>query len=76
MPRSGMHSDVRDLLRPWLGDDLALVNPLSDQDLMRLSEALANARRDQAKALAAASSEALRQMPAPMRATIGRILGR
>jgi hypothetical protein len=71
-----MRSDVRDLLRPWLGDDLALVDPLSDQDLVRLSDALTTARRDQAKALAAASDEALRQMPAPMRATIGRILGR
>jgi hypothetical protein len=70
-----MRSDVRDLLRPWLGNDLALVDPLSDQDLLRLSDALTTARRNQAKALAAASSEALRQMPAPMRTTIRRILG-
>jgi hypothetical protein len=71
-----MRSDMRDLLKPWLGDDLALVDPLSDQDLSRLGDALTTARRNQTRALAAASSEALRQMPAPMRATIGRILGR
>jgi hypothetical protein len=71
-----MRSDMRDQLRPWLGDDLALVDPLSDQDLSRLGDALTTARRNQARALAVASSEALRQMPAPMRATIGRILGR
>jgi hypothetical protein len=71
-----MRSDVRDLLRPWLGDDLTLVDSLSDQELMQLNDALTTARRNQAKALAVASSEALHQMPAPMRATIGRILGR
>lgn len=71
-----MRSDVRDMLRPWLGDDLTLLDPLSDQELMQLSDAITTARRDQAKALAVASDEAVRQMPAPMRAMIGRVLGR
>jgi hypothetical protein len=71
-----MRSDVRDLLTPWLGEDLTVLESLSDQELTQLCDALATARRNQAKALAAASDEALRQMPAPMRGTVARILGR
>jgi hypothetical protein len=71
-----MRSDVRDKLRAFLGDDLTLVEPLSDAELTRLCTALEAARRGQARALAAASEEAVRQMPAPLRGTIGKILGR
>jgi hypothetical protein len=71
-----MRSDVRDKLRAFLGDDLTLVEALPDEELARLSTALEAARRGQARALAAASEEAVRQMPAPLRGTIGKILGR
>jgi|tagenome__1003787_1003787.scaffolds.fasta_scaffold19878608_2 hypothetical protein len=71
-----MRSDVRDKLRAFLGDDLTLVEALPDEELARLCTALEAARRGQARALAAASEEAVRQMPAPLRGTIGKILGR
>lgn len=71
-----MRSDVRDLLRPWLGDDLAFLEPLSDGELAQLCGALATARRNQAEALAAASDEAYRQMPGPLRSGIAKLLGR
>jgi hypothetical protein len=71
-----MRSDVRDKLRAFLGDDLTLVEALPDAELARLCTALETARRGQARALAAASEEAVRQMPAPLRGTIGKILGR
>ena len=49
---------------------------LSDTKLEELYGALLAARKRQAVALAAASEEALRQMPAPLRGSIVRILGR
>jgi hypothetical protein len=71
-----MRSDVRDLLRPWLGEDVAFLERLSDDELARLCDALRAARRAQAKALAVASDEAMRQMPAPLRSGIARLVGR
>lgn len=74
--KSGMRSDVREVLGRWLGEDARVVNPLSDQELEQLHDALVTARKNQAKALAAASDEAMRQLPALARTSIGRILGR
>lgn len=71
-----MRSDGPDLLRRWLGADARVVAALSDQELRVLHEALVVARKDQARALAAASDEALRQMPALLRGSVGKILGR
>jgi hypothetical protein len=71
-----MRGDVGDLLRTWLGEDIAFLGRLSDDELARLCDALAAARRAQGKALAAASDEALRQMPAPLRSGIARLVGR
>ena len=71
-----MRSDVRERLRPWLGEDVAFLERLSDDELALLCDALASARREQAKALAAASDEAYRQMPAPLRRGIARLVGR
>ncbi len=71
-----MRSDVRDLLRPWLGEDVAFLEGLSDDELARLCDALATARREQAKAIAVATDEALRQMPSPVRRGIARLVGR
>jgi len=71
-----MRSDVRDLLRPWLGEDVAFLERLSDDELGQLCDALGVARRAEAKAIAAASDEALRQMPAPLRSGIARLVGR
>jgi len=71
-----MRSDVRDKLQAFLGDDLTLVEALPDEGLTRLCTALETAWRGQARALAAASDEAVQQMPAPLRGTIGKILGR
>ena len=45
-------------------------------ELAQLCDALRVARRAQAKAIAAASDEALRQMPAPLRSGIARLVGR
>jgi hypothetical protein len=70
-----MRSDVRDLLTEWLGTDLRAVEVLPDKDLEVLYAAVLAARKRQAMALAAASEEALRQMPAPVRGTVRKILG-
>jgi hypothetical protein len=71
-----MRNDVQDALRRWLGADLRAVDLLTDHDLEQLHHAFTSARKGQAAALASASDEALRQMPAPMRAGVARILGR
>ncbi|MPZ82581.1 MAG: hypothetical protein GEV28_20135 [Actinophytocola sp.] len=71
-----MRSDVPDLLRRWLGEDARIVDALSDQELEELHSALVAARKSQARALASASDEALRQMPALVRGGVGKILGR
>jgi hypothetical protein len=52
-----------------------VVDALSDEELGELHAALVAARKRQAAALAAASAEALRQMPAPLRARFGEIVG-
>jgi hypothetical protein len=49
---------------------------LSEQDLAELHAALETARKRQAAALAAATDEALRQMPAPLRGSIHANLSR
>jgi hypothetical protein len=71
-----MRNDVPDALRRWLGEDTRAVDVLSDHDLEQLHNAFTSARNGQAAALAAASDEALRQMPAPLRAGVAKILGR
>lgn len=71
-----MRGDVRDALRRWLRDDARVVEALSDHELEQLHTALVAARKNQARALAAASDEALRQMPALLRTTVGKIVGR
>lgn len=52
------------------------MEPLSDEELTGLHDVLAAARANQARAIAAASAEALQQMPAPLRAGVGKLLGR
>lgn len=71
-----MRGEVLDTLRRWLMDDVRVVEGLSDQDLEALHTALTTARRRQARALQAASDEALRQMPTLLRNTIGKMVGR
>jgi len=71
-----MRNDVRNVLERWLGADVRAVAVLSDKDLEELRNALTAARNSQAKALAAASDEALRQMPALLRGGVAKILGR
>ena len=71
-----MRSDVRVVLRHWLGADVRAVEGLSDDALDELQSALVEARKRQARALAAASDEALRQMPPVVRGTVSRLLGR
>jgi hypothetical protein len=71
-----MRSDVRMVLRHWLGADVRAVEGLSDEALDELRDALTAAREQQARALAAASDEALRQMPPMVRGTVSRLLGR
>ncbi len=71
-----MRSDVRAVLRHWLGADVRAVEGLSDDALDELQAALVEARKRQARALAAASDEALRQMPPVVRRTVSRLLGR
>jgi len=70
-----MRSNVRDALRRWLGADSGVVDGLSDQELTQLHSALVSARQRQARALASASDEALRQMPALLRTSVGKIVG-
>jgi len=64
------------VLRRWLGTDAGLLDSLSERDLSELHDALRTARGRQARALAAATDEAMRQMPALVRASIARIVGR
>lgn len=71
-----MRSNLQNELTSWLGEDLTLLDALSDDELAGLHDAFVTARRGQAKSLAEASDEALRQMPATVRGTVGRILGR
>jgi hypothetical protein len=71
-----MRSDVRDELRRWFGADARALDVLTDTELAQLHEVMAAAKASQAKDLAAASEEAMRQMPAVLRQGIGRILGR
>ncbi len=71
-----MRSDVRDELKRWLGADARALDILTDAQLAQLHEVVAAAKASQAKALAAASEESMRQMPAVLRQGIGRILGR
>jgi hypothetical protein len=70
-----MRGEVRDVLRRWLGEDARVLDALSDEELGTLHVALVSARKRQAAALAAASEEALRQMPALLRARFGEIVG-
>ncbi|MFI7672707.1 hypothetical protein [Actinophytocola sp. NPDC049390] len=67
---------MRAVLRHWLGADVRAVEGLSDDALDELQRALVEARRRQARALAAASDEALRQMPPVVRRTVSLLLGR
>jgi hypothetical protein len=59
-----------------LGADARAVDVLSDQELEELHAALTAARKRQARALAVASEEALRQMPALLRRSVAKIMGR
>jgi hypothetical protein len=68
--------DVREALRRWLGADARVVAGLSDEELAELHSALVTARKRQAAALAAASDEAFRQMPAFLRDSFHEFLGR
>lgn len=70
-----MRGDVREVLTQWLGADVRAVEGLSDDAASDLSDALVAARKRQARALRAASDEALRQMPPVLRSTVSRILG-
>ena len=71
-----MQGDLREALRRWLAADAGVLDGLSDQDLAELHAALAAARKRQARALAAATDEAMRQLPALVRASVARIVGR
>jgi hypothetical protein len=71
-----MRSDVRDELERWLGADARALSVLTEAELAQLHDVVAAAKESQAQALAAASEEAVRQMPAVLRQGIGRILGR
>lgn len=71
-----MGDDVRDELGQWLGADTRALDALGDHDLEELRAALVTARKNQARALAAASEEALRQMPPLLRVSVSKILGR
>ena len=55
-------------------EDALLLHGLSDQELMELHNAVEAARRRQAEALAAASDQALRQLPALLRRSVSKIL--
>jgi cytochrome c553 len=71
-----MQGDLREALRRWLAADAEVLDGLSDQDLAELHAAIASARKRQARALAAATDEAMRQLPALVRASVARIVGR
>jgi hypothetical protein len=70
-----MGSDVRDVLRHWLGADVRAVEGLPDPALEELRDALTAARERQARALAVASDEAFRQLPPVLRRSVSRLLG-
>lgn len=70
-----MRGDVRVVLKHWLGADVRTVERLPDEALEEFRGALVAARDRQARALAAASDEALRQMPPVVRGTVSRLLG-
>lgn len=70
-----MHSNVRDELRRWLGTGTRAVDVLSEEDLAELHRAFTSARVEQARALARASAEAERQLPAVLRGRVARMLG-
>ena len=72
----GVRGEMRDAVSRLFGEDAPVVDVLSDRELEELHDALLDARKRQAVALAAASEEALRQMPAPLRGSIVKILGR
>lgn len=59
-----------------MGADASIVDALSDQEVEEFHTVLVAARNGQAAALAAASEEAVRQMPALLRASVAEILGR
>ncbi|GAB3435293.1 hypothetical protein [Actinophytocola sediminis] len=71
-----MRGDLQDALRRWLAADAGVLDGLSERDLAELQDALLTARRRQARALAAATDEAMRQMPTLVRASIARFVGR
>jgi hypothetical protein len=71
-----MQGDSRDALRHWLAADAGVLDALSEQDLARLHSALVAARTRQARALDSATEEAMRQMPALLRGSIAKIVGR
>jgi hypothetical protein len=64
------------VVKGWLGADALLVDRLSDRQVAELHGAFELARKRQAEAIAAASEEALRQMPALLRGSVSKILGR
>lgn len=59
----------------WLGADVRAVEGLPDHALEELRDVLTAAKDRQARALAAASDEAFRQMPPVVRGTVGQLLG-
>jgi hypothetical protein len=71
-----VREELRDAVRRLFGAAAPVVDMLSDKELQELRGALSKARKRQAEALAMASEEALRQMPAPLRGSIVKILGR
>jgi hypothetical protein len=74
--KSGMGGDVRDVLKGLLGEDARAVDLLSDEELEQLHGALETARRNQARALAAATEEAMAQLPPLLRGSVRRFLVR
>ncbi len=63
----GVADDVRAVVTHWLGAEAPIADRLSDAELAELWAAFLAARKRQAAALAAASEEAFRQMPAVVR---------
>lgn len=73
-----MRSDVRDVLDRLLsGADAPAVDVLSERELTQLADAVTTAKDAQARALARASVEAMRQLPGVLRrGGVARILER
>jgi hypothetical protein len=71
-----VRDELHDAVSRLLGEDFSAVDVLSDKELEEFMTPLLEARKRQAAALAAASEEALRQMPAPLRGSFFQILGR